>query len=89
MRFGGPVDRFRITLRIWGEELDPDYVSTLLCCAPTKAERKGVPIATLSGSTRTPKNGRWSLTPDSKDCNEDDDVERRSQNAVDTVAVRS
>jgi hypothetical protein len=73
--FGGPVDRFRITLRIYGEELDPDDVSKLLSCAPTRAERKGVPISTPSGSTRTPKKGRWSLTLDSRDCGENVDVE--------------
>jgi hypothetical protein len=73
--FGGPVDRFTITLRICGGELDPDHVSALLRCAPTQAERKGVPISSPSGSTRIPKRGRWSLTVGSNDCGENDDVE--------------
>ena len=73
--FGGCVDRFRITLRIHGEELDPDQVSALLGCAPTVAERKGVPICSPAGDTRIPKRGRWSLTIDSNDCGESDDVE--------------
>jgi hypothetical protein len=28
--FGGPVDRFSITLRINGDDLDPDEISALL-----------------------------------------------------------
>jgi Domain of unknown function (DUF4279) len=72
--FGGPVDQFRITLRISGEELDPDRISALLGCAPTMAERRGMPI-TSGRSTRIPKKGRWSLTIDSKDCDDGDDVE--------------
>jgi hypothetical protein len=66
--FGGPVDRFRITLRISGEALDPDYVSSLLGYAPTRSERKGVPVPAPTGSARIGKTGRWSLTVDSKDC---------------------
>jgi hypothetical protein len=72
---GGPVDRFTISLRICGEDLDPEHVSTLLCCAATQTERKGVPISYPGGSTRVPKRGRWSLTIDSKACDESDDVE--------------
>jgi hypothetical protein len=72
--FGGPVDRFRITLRIFGEQLDPDHISALLGCAPTTAERTGVPISSGRG-TRIPTKGRWSLTVESKDCYEDLDVE--------------
>jgi hypothetical protein len=72
---GGPVDRFTITLRICGEGLDPEHVSTLLCCAATQTERKGVPISGPGGSTRVPKRGRWFLTIESKACDESDDVE--------------
>jgi hypothetical protein len=74
--FGGPVDRFRVTLRIFGEELDPGQISTLLGCTPTKVERKGIPIS-WAGGTRIPKKGLWFLTIDSKDCAENDDVEDR------------
>jgi hypothetical protein len=72
--FGGPVDKFKITLRIFGEELDPDRISELLGCVPTTAERKGIPISS-GGATRIPKKGRWFLTIHSKDCGEPDDVE--------------
>jgi Domain of unknown function (DUF4279) len=68
------VDRFKVTLRIYGEELDPDQISALLGCAPTVAARKGLPVSVGDG-TRTAETGRWSLTVDSKDCDERADVE--------------
>jgi hypothetical protein len=64
--FGGPVDRWRVALRIYGEELDPDRISGLLGCEPSSAVRKGTPF---------PKKGRWILEINSKDCNENDDVD--------------
>ena len=72
--FGGPVDRFRVTLRICSEELDPDHISVLLGCAPTRAERKGTPIS-VGERTRIPGSGRWSLSVHSEECGEGDDVE--------------
>jgi hypothetical protein len=72
--FGGPVDKFKITLRIYGEELDPDQISALFGCSPTAAERKGFPVSMGDGS-RIANRGRWSLTIESKDCGERDDVE--------------
>jgi hypothetical protein len=73
--FGGPVDRFRITLRILGDDLDPDQISALLGCAPTMAERVGVPISLSGGQTRIPKKGRWSLQIDSRDFGKNEDVD--------------
>jgi len=72
--FGGPVDRFKITLRISGEELDPDRITALLDCRPSRTERKGVSISGDSGP-RIPKRGQWLLTIDSRDCHSTDDVE--------------
>src|SRR5579864_690343 len=72
--FGGPVDRFKVTLRISGDELDPDRVSALLGCMPSTMERKGVPISS-DNATRVPRMSRWFLTVDSKDCDESEDVE--------------
>jgi hypothetical protein len=70
--FGGPVDRFKITLRIFGDDLDPDHITSLLQCTPTAAETKGKPIHIPGGATRIPKKCRWSLTIESKDCPEGD-----------------
>jgi len=72
--FGGPVDRFSITLRIYGEDLDPDRISALLGCPPTSSERKGVPVEIARGGIRMPKRGRWLLEIESDQCDEDDDV---------------
>lgn len=72
--FGGPVDRFKITLRIFGEQLDPDHISVLLGCLPTTAERAGILISSEEGA-RIPRRSRWSLTVESRDLGQDDDVE--------------
>jgi hypothetical protein len=64
--FGGPVDRWKVALRVYGQELDPDRVSALLCCEPSSAALKGTPF---------PKKGRWILEIDSKECGENDDVD--------------
>jgi hypothetical protein len=67
--FGGPIDRIRVTLRVVGEDLDPEAISTLLGCTPTHAEKKGVPVVQSNG-TRIPKRGRWSLELNSEECDE-------------------
>jgi hypothetical protein len=64
--FGGPVDRWKVALRVFGEELDPERVSALLGCQPTSARRKGDPF---------PKKGRWLLEIYSKDCDQNADVD--------------
>ena len=64
--FGGPVDRWKVALRVYGQELDPDRVSALLCCEPSSAALKGTPF---------PKRRRWILEIDSKECGENVDVD--------------
>ena len=64
--FGGPVDRWKVALRVYGEELDPSRISALLGCEPSSASLKGAPF---------PKKGRWILEIDSKDCGENDEVD--------------
>lgn len=46
--FGGPVDRFKITLRIIGDDLDPERISSLLRCTPT-GMRRGDPTKGADG----------------------------------------
>jgi hypothetical protein len=65
--FGGPVDRFRITLRIRGEDLDPAVISVLLACEPTQAEKKAT-VRQSGTDSRIAKPGRWALTIESKEC---------------------
>ena len=40
---GGPIDKTRVTLGIHGNDLDPDEISSLLRCLPTRAHRRGDP----------------------------------------------
>ena len=64
--FGGPVDRWTVALRVFGDDLDPAHISALLGVEPSSAARKGDPF---------PLKGRWILDIDSEDCDENDDVE--------------
>lgn len=64
--FGGPVDRWTVALRVYGDELDPDSISALLGCPPSSAQRRGDPF---------PKKGRWVLEIDSRNCAENDQVD--------------
>lgn len=72
--FGGPVDRFRITLRIASEKLDPDEITSILRCAPMKSRRKGDPVNESPGAAMLAQKARWSLSVSSDDCG-DGDVE--------------
>ena len=56
----GPVDRFKITLRAFHEDLVPEEVTRLLQCQPTTAEAKGA-------RGRFPPKGRWLFEIQSKD----------------------
>jgi hypothetical protein len=54
--------RSAATLRIVGENLDPDEITALLGCAPTRGERKGdVLTSKTTGRSRTVKVGAWCL----------------------------
>jgi hypothetical protein len=64
--FGGPIDRWKVALRVHGEELDPDSISALLGCEPSSTAQTGTPF---------PKKGRWILEINSKDCDESDEVD--------------
>lgn len=57
---GGKIDRVQVCLRIVGDDLDPDIVSTLLDCPPTKAYRKGEVISGVRAN-RTAPTGIWIL----------------------------
>lgn len=63
VRVGGPVDELRISLAIYGEDLDPDEVTRLLCCAPTASHRRGdVRFSKKIGSSTVAKRGVWLLS---------------------------
>ena len=56
---GGMVDESRVTLAIYGDDLDPEVVSKAVGCAPTSAHRKGERRTERSQPART---GAWLLT---------------------------
>lgn len=56
---GGPIERVKVTLRIFGDDLDPDEISNMLRCEPTHQARKGDIVA--ADSTRISPFGSWRL----------------------------
>ena len=63
----GPLARSVATLRIRGDDLDPEKVSALLQAQPTHAQRKGDVIPMKSGLTRTAMFGHWRLEASTKE----------------------
>jgi hypothetical protein len=53
----GSVQKSVATLRIWGDDLVPDQVSSQLGCPPTASHQKGDIIV----GGRTSRTGEWSL----------------------------
>ncbi|MEL7151200.1 MAG: DUF4279 domain-containing protein [Pseudomonadota bacterium] len=50
------------SLRFFGDDLDPDELTRLLGCQPTKSERKGEEIVgKVTGNNRTARSGGWRL----------------------------
>jgi hypothetical protein len=72
---GGPVDRVQVSLRLFGDDLNPDEVSHLLNCLPSKSHVKGdVIVGKHTGRSRIAHTGSWLLKSD-----EDQDVELNEQ----------
>lgn len=56
------LHRSAATLRISGDDLDPDEISNMLGCTPTASQRKGdVFTSQASGRSRTARFGLWRL----------------------------
>jgi len=72
--FGGPVDRWSISLRVYGEQLDPGNISEILGCDPTSSERKGA-RGCLDDGAPIPRTSHWLLGIESKNFGEQDDVD--------------
>jgi ribosomal protein L19 len=59
---GGPISRTKAQIRIHGDDLDPNEITALLCCEPTKSHCKGdVKIGSSTGKEYVKKSGMWSL----------------------------
>jgi hypothetical protein len=60
--FGGPVDRCEVSLRICGDDLDPDEITSLMGVMPTRSHRRGEAIVSSNGKhSRICKRGIWSI----------------------------
>lgn len=57
----GKVHHSTAALRIFGDDLQPDGITRLLKCQPSKAEIKGQVIKYPSGRERAVKHGHWRL----------------------------
>ncbi len=69
----GPVDDFRISLDVIGDNVDPEEVSLLLGSQPTTGHRKGDEILAADGSIRRrAKSGQWSIAVSSRSLDEPD-----------------
>ena len=60
---GGPSQRVSVGLRIFGDDLEPDEITRLLDCDPTKAYRKGE----ILRNKLPAEHGGWHLKVDSTD----------------------
>lgn len=58
---GGPVGRVSVTLRVMGDEVDPDEITRLLGVTPKLAERKGE-LVRRGERTITRRTGHWSCS---------------------------
>lgn len=60
IQVGGEVDESCVTLRFFGEDLEPDTLTALLGCSPTHAVRRGDPFPKIGCSQRA-RMGSWRL----------------------------
>ena len=61
LSMGGPVDDFTATLRVFGDDLDPDEVTRALGVPPTASHRKGELHEPAPGRAYPRKHGSWRL----------------------------
>ncbi|MBO9880697.1 DUF4279 domain-containing protein [Xanthomonas sp. D-109] len=56
-----------VSFRIFGDDLVPTEITSLLCCEPTKAFAKGdVRVGSKTGNRYIEKTGRWSLAAEDR-----------------------
>ena len=62
---GGFIDRVTVSLRVFGDDLDPNEVTRLLNCQPTKCYVKGEEVVgRTTGLRRVTHTGGWLLNSD-------------------------
>lgn len=59
---GGSIDRVKVSLRIFGDDLEPDEISSILNCEPTNKTKKGeIIVGRVTGNRRIAPVGSWLL----------------------------
>lgn len=59
-----PVSKILVTIRLLGDDLDPERVSKELRLLPSESHRKGQEEVTSTGQKFTRKTGYWAIWPD-------------------------
>jgi len=68
---GGPIEWFRITLKVKSEDIVPDEVSRFFGCEPDVSQQKDKPILRDDGTVkRVPKFGYWNMVISPEDTDE-------------------
>lgn len=57
----GPVSETTVSLRFFGDDLDPEELTSLLRVSPTNQQRRGDILEGQSGRQRTARQGSWRL----------------------------
>ena len=55
------ISRSTVSIRLFGAELDPEYLTQSLGCLPSFAAKKGEQLTKRNGKTRVVKKGFWRL----------------------------
>ncbi len=71
IQIGGPIEWFDINLRVRGDDLVLDEITSIMGCEPDEAWEKGKPIYREDGSVkRIPRFGHWALVLKPEDTDE-------------------
>lgn len=64
---GGSPDEVRVTLALYGDDLDPVEITELLGCQPTSSHRRGeIRIGKRTGHRTVYKQGAWFLSAEGR-----------------------
>ncbi len=55
------ISRSNVSIRLFGTELDPEYITQLLGCEPSSAAKTGQKIIKSDGTERIVRKGFWHL----------------------------
>ncbi|SNZ19373.1 DUF4279 domain-containing protein [Cohaesibacter gelatinilyticus] len=62
----GEIYKTAASLRIMGDELDPEKITELIGKAPSSVRKKGAPFNTPNGKQLIARTGSWSISAETK-----------------------